>query len=250
MSAWKTIQSLLAETAASFIFGFAVYSSTISSAVTEQTATPIIVGLAIALSAVAIIYAFCDIAPAHFNPAITLAAMFFGKINFLKGIFFIICQFVGFMIASLVTMLCYPGTYNYKINTIRPKKANDLTTTGNLICTEAFLTGILVFIAFMAAINPTKIKKEDEKKEDQNLPQPNEEESDKPDKKNFAPLTIGFTLGFLAFLGFSSSGGVYNPGLVLAPVLFSGKWVNSWAYWIAQFGGGIIGGLIQVLFFS
>lgn len=238
---WKTIQSFCGEIAASFVFGFAVYSAIISSTITDQSAGPVIVALAVGFSGIAIIYAFCDITIAHFNPAITLAAIVYCKMSIIKGIVYILCQLLGFMIAAGVVLGCFPGKNSELLDIIRPKKVED-TSKGELIFTELVLTGILTFVAFSVAINAFKKVKYVPSKEEKNLPELEEE----PDKTILAPLTIGLTLGFLALLGFGSSGGVFNPGLVWAPVLFSGKWYNSWCYWVGEFVGALVGAGIQV----
>ncbi|TBU02025.1 aquaporin [Hamiltosporidium magnivora] len=242
---WKNLQSYLAEMTISFGFGFAVYSAIIGSTLTEQPSTPVIVGLTVALSSVALIYTFVDITIAHFNPAITFAAIVAGKIHILKGFGYILAQALGFMIAAAVVLGCFPGNVSDLLEIIRPKKVSSDVTTGELICTEMFLTGILVFVAFSVAINAYKKPVFKEDREFLINPEPVDTT---PDKSILAPLVIGLTLGFLAFLGISSSGGVFNPGIVWAPVLFTGNWVNSWAYWVGEFVGGTAGGLLQVLF--
>lgn len=243
---WRLLKSFIAEGCASFIFGFVVYSSIISSALTEQYATPVIVGVAIGFASIVIIYTFVDVTIAHFNPAITLAAMVFGKLNIIKGFFYIIFQLLGFMVAAAVILGCFPAGSKEKLQIIRPKKQGD-ASTGNLICTELFLTGILVFVAFQVAINAYERKPRTQKGEEEALSSPSTDDRP-PDRSILAPLVIGLTLGFLAFLGFSSSGGIYNPGLVFAPVLFTGTWYDSWAYWVAEFVGGLVGAAIQVIF--
>ncbi|KAM0677387.1 hypothetical protein BDAP_002070 [Binucleata daphniae] len=241
---WKRIKSYIAEGCASFLFGFVVYSAILSSNITDQVSTPVIVGLAIAFASIAIIYTFVDVTVAHFNPAITFAAIFFGKLPIIRGFIYIIFQFLGFMVAAAVILGCFPQGASDKLNIIRAKKQAD-ASTGNLICTELFLTGILVFVAFQVAINV--YKKPKITKDEGSLPNPGEVD-ESPDKTILAPLVIGLTLGFLAFLGFGSSGGVYNPGLVFPPVLYTGDWYDSWAYWVAQFVGGLVGAAIQVIF--
>ncbi|EJW02813.1 hypothetical protein EDEG_02798 [Edhazardia aedis USNM 41457] len=247
---WKQVQSYIGEMAASFVFGFSVYSAAISSSLTDSMCGPVIVGLAVCFSSIAIIYTFADITLAHFNPAITFSAIIFGKLIWYKGAIYIISQCLGFMIAAAVVLGCYPSTVRNKLEIIRPKKVDDDVTKGNLICTEMFLTGILTFVAFQVAINVYKKPKYIKSEEEKLLPEGAEDhidiEDSKPDTTILAPLVIGLTLGFLAFLGFSSSGGVFNPGLVWAPVLFSGDWYDSWAYWVGEFTGSLVGAAIQV----
>lgn len=246
---WKYIQSLLGEYAASFLFGFIVYSAIICATLTAIAGGPIAIGLAITFGSIAIIYAFCDITIAHFNPALTFAAIFYRKLPIIKGFLFIIAQGLGFMTAAAVTCACFPtGSYN-KMRIIRPGKTFDNVTRGNIIATEMFLTGILTFVAFSVAINVFKKMKAPSGDEDM-MPGSSTSASGEPDRTLLAPLVIGLTLGFLAFLGYCSSGGIYNPGLVWAPVLFTGYWYNSWCYWVGQFAGALVGGGIQVFLLS
>lgn len=239
------IQPYLAEFVCSFIFGFTVYSAIMLTTLKEMVAGQILIGLAIALVSVSLIWSFMDITLAHFNPAITFATIVFCKIPIIRGIFFIIAQGLGFMLAAIVTLGSFPGNWRNVMDTIRPKPGPDVAT-GEVICIEIFLTGILVFNVFAVAVNSYKQQK-DKKNEDE-LGQPRDE-SKIPDRSMFNPITIGFTLGFLGLLGGSTSGGAFNPGIVWAPVLFSGVWRDSWKYWVGQFVGAFGAGLIQLLLY-
>lgn len=230
MANFKIVQKLLGEMTASFIFGFVVYSATISTVLQKINGAPILAGLAIAFSAVVIIYVFVEISPAHFNPAITLSTIVFRKIPILTGFACILFQLIGFIIAAAVILGCFPGKNDFLLDTILPSPITDDVTTGELICIEMFLTGILVYVVFAIAANKYFPEKDE----------------DFFDRSIVAPLIIGLTIGFLAFLGGSTSGGVFNPGLVFAPVLLTGDWSNSWKYWISQFVGGLVGASIHV----
>eukprot|EP00866_Antonospora_locustae_P001554 jgi/Antlo1/1554/1310 len=149
----KYLLPYLAEMACSFVFGFIVYAATISQAQTLSAAGQVIIGTAIGFSSVALIYTFCDMTLAHFNPAITFSAMVFGHIPVIRGLTFICAQLCGFMIASVVVLGCFSGSSYTLLNIIRPKRAFDEVNAGNIICNEAVLTGILVFVVFSVAIN-------------------------------------------------------------------------------------------------
>lgn len=243
MSIYETYQDYLmpyaAEMACSFAFGFIVYAATISQAQTLSAAGPVIVGIAIGFGSIALIYMFCDMTLAHFNLAITFSAIVFGHVSIIRGLFFIVAQLCGFMIASAAALGCFSGSSYTLLNIMRPKRAFDEVNAGNIICMEAILTGILVFVAFSVAINTFHEPDLDE----ETLRMKGRER--RPDRRITQPLVIGLTLGFLAFLGAASSGGAFNPGLVFAPVIFAWEWINSWAYWVGQFGGGLIGAGIQ-----
>lgn len=231
----RLFQSFFAEMTCSFIFGYSVYSAIMNTKFAKNPAEGVSVTLAVGFSGIAIIYTFCDLTIAHFNPAITLAAILTGKLDPFNGIGFIFFQAIGFMLAALLIVANFPGSYMDIMNAIHVHKGNGHVSDVNLFFSEFTLTAILVFIAFSVAINagrdPTKSLYEDE---------------ELPNRTIVAPLTIGLTLGFLSVLASKTSGGAFNPGLVFAPMMLSMKWEYSWQYYVSQFTGGLLGGLIQV----
>ena len=65
-------------------------------------------------------------------------------------------------------------------------------------------------------------------------------------KAGFAPVAIGFTLGFLGLIGGTVSGGAFNPARAFGPTLVSGKgWGNHWIYWIGDLLGAGLAGYAQ-----
>ncbi|KAI5161964.1 hypothetical protein NEAUS04_0802 [Nematocida ausubeli] len=251
---WIIVRSLLAEGLCTALFAFAVYS-----VVTGVNITPcadgvanIAVTLTIALSSVAIIYSFMDVTIAHFNPAITLAAIVTGKLPIWMGLAYIIMQACGAMLASAAMLLTKPGASSILLGYTRSTIGGS-ASIGNAILTEIILTGILTYVAFSVAINvfnpPTQVKIEvpDEVEDNDKL---RVITSQAPNRSAFAPIAIGFTLGFLSLLGLGSSGGVFNPAITLPGTLFSGVWTDVWVYWVGQFVGGIAGALLQVLIFA
>lgn len=238
---FKTVQTLLAEMMASFVFGFSVYSALLGSSLTEQTAGSVIVGLTVGFAGVGVIYSFCDMTVAHFNPAITLSAILTGRMNLVRGIGYIIAQYIGFILAVIALIPCSPKSYMETLDTIRATPAPLGESGLTIFFSEFFFTAILVHIAFAVGVNPyiPKVTTEEGNA-------PDTGDADSVDRRVTAPLCIGLTLGFLAFLGLASSGGVFNPGLAFAPMLLSNTWANFLIYMIAQYSGGLIGALLQV----
>ncbi|KAI5171719.1 hypothetical protein NEFER03_1024 [Nematocida sp. LUAm3] len=251
---WVILRSFLAEGLCTAIFAYVIYSAVTGVALTTDIAStgPLMVAIAVGFAGVAIIYSFMDITIAHFNPAITLAAILTGKVPIWSGIGYIIMQCAGAMLASGAMLLTKPGSNTALLNATRAKLAPN-TTIGEAILTEMILTGILVYVAFSVAINvfnpPTQVKIEvpDEVEDNDKL---RVVTSQAPNRSAFAPIAIGYTLGFLALLGQGSSGGSFNPAVVLPPVLFSGTWYNVWVYWVGQFVGGIVGAFLHVIIFA
>nr|ADD24207.1 Aquaporin [Lepeophtheirus salmonis] len=241
---WKIIRTFASEFFVSFLFGFTAYSSGLVVSIESIEAGPILIGLALGFSGIALIYSFLDVTVAHFNPAITLSAMVFCKIPFLMGLGFILSRILGFLAASAIVLGCFSGSSEEILNTILPKPVSDSISTLNIILTEGMLAGILVFVAFAVSINKHKKPVHNTVEDDELL---ESREDTAPDTTILGPLCIGLTLGFLALLGASSSGGAYNPALVFAPVLLTGRWADSWKYWVGEFVGGILGAVIQIL---
>lgn len=238
---WKFAQSLLGELIASFIFGFTVYSAIISVNLADALASQVIIGLAVGLSGVCVIYGLSDITISHFNPAITFAAIVFGKLTVIKGLLYILAQLMGFTLASGMVLGCFSGSNSELLDFINPAPFEE-TSNGSALLMEMVLTGILTFIAFSVAINafskPTYVNVE------------KADHENKSDKTILAPLTIGLTLGFLALIGFASSGGVFNPGLVWGGVIFTSRWKYTWVYWVGEFVGALLGAGLQVIFLT
>jgi len=230
----KLLQSFFAEMMCSFIFGYVVYSTSLTGNYLADTPMSIYTGMAIAFSGVALIYTFADHTISHFNPAITLAAMLTLHLDFINGLGFIIMQLIGFMLAALLAVATFPGDYMDIMGAIRVSRPDNGTTNVNIFFSEFTLTAILTFVAFMVGINSYR-NPECSLYGDEEL----------PDRTLLAPLTIGYTLGFLAFMASNTSGGAFNPGLVFAPMMLSMKWPLAWQFYVSEFTGGLLGGLIQ-----
>ncbi|KAI5181033.1 hypothetical protein NEOKW01_1274 [Nematocida sp. AWRm80] len=255
---WVVARSFLGEGLCTAIFSFTVYSVVTGVGLLNTPGSAIggtgiiATSLSIALCSVAIIYGFMDITIAHFNPAITLAAILMGKLPVWMGIGYMIMQCAGAMLGCGAMLLTKPGKNSDLLAMIRSSVSED-ASIGNAILTEIILTGVLTYIAFSVAINvfnpPTQVKIEvpDEIEDNDKL---RVITSQAPNRSAFAPIAIGFTLGYLSFLGLGSSGGVFNPAVTLPGVLFSGVWTRVWVYWVGQFVGGIAGAFLHVTIFA
>lgn len=201
----------------------------------EFGVSEVFIPLAVAFAGIVVIYTFLDHTICHFNPAITLAAIVTRKLPVVLGIIYIIAQFVGFILACCVVTVNFSKGWIETMNMLAPSKVNlDLSNTG-LFFTEFTLSAIIVFVAFENGIN-SKRNPEFSLYGDQ--PQ--------PDRSIITPLTIGLTLGLLALLASTTSGGAFNPAFVFAPQLLGNVWSAGWEYYVGDFVGGIVGALIQV----
>ena len=69
-------------------------------------------------------------------------------------------------------------------------------------------------------------------------------------RKNHAPLVIGLTIGFLATMGGSVSGGAFNPLRPTAPAFFTLNFNYLWIYWVGDCLGGAAAGLLHYYLFE
>ena len=68
-------------------------------------------------------------------------------------------------------------------------------------------------------------------------------------KAGFAPVAIGFTLGFLCLIGGTISGGAFNPARAFGPTIISGQgWGHQWVYWVGDLSGAALAGWTQHFF--
>jgi glycerol uptake facilitator-like aquaporin len=229
------MQSFFAEMTASFLFGYTIYAAILNTKFANEPNSPLVVNIAILASAIAIIYTFCDLTITHFNPAITLAAILTRKLDPFNGVGFIISQLIGFMLAAILTVVNFPGTFLQIMREIRATPGDTSVTNVNIFFAEFTLTAILVFVAFSTSINALR-------NPDYSL----YGDEPLPNRTIVAPLTIGLTLGFLSFLAGKTSGGAFNPGLVFAPMMLSMRWHHCWEYFVGEFTGGLFGALLQV----
>lgn len=217
--------------------------------------------LATGFSAIALIYSFADVSGAHFNPAVTFATMVTRKTSVAKGFLYIAMQLLASLIAmALLSIVFPPGTSADANASIVSQLVVSPAPDANLFrafIMEIILTFILVYVIFATAFdtveNNATVRLVDEKgqttdsKHQKNL---TIYTTSGNSKAGFAPLSIGMTLGFLCFLGGSVSGGAFNPARVFGPGLCAWSWDSMWLYWIGDFTGAALAGLVHQNFFA
>lgn len=269
------LRALLGEGLCTLIFMYVVMgahinlirtASNTSDIVVTRTSEDFVLGaLSTAFVAVALIYSFADVSGAHFNPAVTVAVMATRKTSIRKGLAYIFIQLVAATLATLLLVHTFPdytgtfskfGTLNLCIVTIDSRVG-----PGVALVMEIILTFILVYVIFATAFDTVDTKNAVSVA---NVPKSLDAASRASDKsigKNltiyttsgsskagFAPIAIGFTLGFLTFIGGSVSGGAFNPARVFGPALVSGDWTNHWVYWCGDIFGAVLAGFTQYFF--
>jgi aquaporin Z len=158
----------------------------------------------------------------HFNPAVTLGALFDGRVTWQSAIGYVVAQIIGGLAASLAVALAIS----------REVVALTVNRPGNLGGTDAFgnelrAFGIeLIFTAVFVAVILTITR---------NAPRQ-------------GILIIPLTLVAIHFATMHLSGASVNPVRSLAPAMVSGEYAGLWIYLIAPMIGSVVGwGLYALL---
>lgn len=185
-------------------------------------------GLAVTIA----VYISGFISPAHLNPAVTLAMAATGSLAWAEVVPFIIAQFLGAMLASVVLWLHYlphwketkdPGNILASFST-----GPAIRDTGSNLLGEAIGTAVLVM--GIMAIGPSMVS------------------------AGLGPIIVGLIVCAVGFSLGATTGYAINPARDLGPRIMhailpiKGKGDSDWSYsWIPVVGpiiGGVAGALI------
>lgn len=194
--------------------------------------------------AIAVSFAFSGVSGAQFNSAISFALWLTGKLSNRRCLLYVFVQ----LFASIMSMVVVACIFHGNLSTVYDKLAVtpvDDTYLGKVFATEFFLTFFLTYVAFTVAFEDA----ENQKKESMSFKTISDTKgltlyaSTPQSKTGFAPFAIGMTIFSLNLLG-GASGGAFNPGRLLGPAIFSGKWDYIYLYWIGELLGAATAGLL------
>lgn len=163
-----------------------------------------VVGLVNGLVLFAVIAIFGGVSGGHFNPAVTVAVAAARRIAPVDAVVYILAQLSGAVLGALLTkgLLVDEGRAGH----YGAVQVSDLLG-GNF---QGFIVegiGALVLVlAVLAVALSTRAAKE------------------------WAPLTIGLTLGFIVMVGGPLTGGSFNPARWFGPALVDNTWGGVWPY--------------------
>ena len=216
------VRALAAEAIGTFIlltFGFlAVATVTI---VTEGQggflASVLVVPLAFGLGLLAAIAICGHVSGGHFNPAVTLAALFDGRITWQNAIGYVIAQVLGGVVATLGVMLVTSQTVIKNAANL-PGASSELGDTLFAQELHAFSVEAIMTALFVGVILTVTTKQ--------------------PDK---AIIVIPLTLAGIHYAAMAVSGASVNPVRSLAPAVVSGNYTSLWVYLTGPFVGSVLG---------
>lgn len=246
----------LAEALVTFLFLFIVMASSLNFQRLKLRSSGVEAAIVTGFSAVSLIYSFADVSGAHFNPAVTFATIITHKTSIRKGLGYIAAQLGASILAVLWIGFLFGFSEVEKLN-VMPAETGVRLAQAFLM--ETTLTYILCYVIFATAFDDIPAKGEEERIS-KAISKAGGTGRAKgltvysvagTSKAGFAPIAIGFTLGFLTMIGGGVSGGAFNPARVFGPALCTGHIFtkgNLWLYWVGDFAGAAGAGLTQHFF--
>jgi len=171
------------------------------------------VPLAIGSGLMVMIFAGGHISGAHYNPAVTLAVLLRGKISGAEAVGYMIVQFIGAIVASLVVM--------YLMNDKIPEQPIEMANTTKGLLAEFLGTFALAYVVLNVAT------------------------AKGTSGNSFYGLAIGFTVMTMIYAVGNISGGAFNPAVAIGISLMKlVSWNNIWVYIVGCFLGAAVAALI------
>jgi MIP family channel proteins len=173
-----------------------------------------VVGLVHAFLLFGLIVMFGVVSGGHFNPAITLAAAAIRRISPIDAGIYMLAQLSGGVLGALLAkglLLDEGRAINYGAAEVSSLLGNNFQ--GAIV--EALGTFCLVLVVLAAVYSAKSFK-------------------------DWAPLAIGTTLGFIVMVGGPLTGGSFNPARWFGPALVANEWGSVWPYLL----GPIVGSLL------
>eukprot|EP00695_Tsukubamonas_globosa_P001736 TRINITY_DN2805_c0_g1_i1.p1 TRINITY_DN2805_c0_g1~~TRINITY_DN2805_c0_g1_i1.p1 ORF type:complete len:299 (-),score=146.76 TRINITY_DN2805_c0_g1_i1:45-941(-) len=246
------IRAVLGELLVTFLFLYIVEATGLNM-YRSDIDNPVVGAVVTGFAGVALIYSFADVSGAHFNPAVTFATMVTKKTSLTKGLLYIAAQIIGSIFAGLWLLCTFPDSIPIlgKVVAITPPSG---VAPIYALLMEFILTYILIYVIFAVAFdtvdtsNVEVLKQTAEGVKKYSARNLTIFTTTGQSKAGFAPIAIGFTLGFLCLIGGSVSGGCFNPARAFGIALVSNTWEGHWIFWIGDFGGAAAAGLTQAFF--
>ncbi len=171
----------------------------------------VIAPLAIGSALMVMVYAGGHISGGHYNPAVTLGVWLRGRCASADVVPYWVAQFVGAAIAAVVL--------NYLKGDAQAKAM--VLRIGPALLAEFLYTFALVYVVLNTATAKGTAG------------------------NSFYGLAIGFTVLIGAFAVGSISSAAFNPAVAFGiSIMGLSSWANIWVYLLANFGGGLVAGLV------
>ncbi len=214
----RGLAAYIAELVGTLILTFAIctvvvlYVATSASAQTGSDFA--VVGLVHGIVLFGLIITLGAVSGGHFNPVVTLAAAVMRRIDPVDALVYILAQLSGGVLGALLAkglLLDEGRATHYGAAQVSGILAGNFA--GSIV--EAIGTFCLVLV-ILAAVYSEKSFKE------------------------WAPLAIGTTLGFIVMVGGPLTGGSFNPARWFGPALVGNTWGGVWPYLVGPLVGSLV----------
>jgi len=184
------------------------------------------ISFAFGLTVLAMVYAIGHISGCHINPAITVSLLVAKKIKSKDAAAYIIAQCLGAIIAAAIIYLILSGQSGFSNEALNlgQNGYGSLSPAGYSMVAcfiaEVVLTALFLFVIFGST--------------SKNAP------------KDFAGISIGFSLVLIHLIGIPITGTSVNPARSLGPAVFVGGEAFSqlWLFIAAPIIGGVIAAVV------
>lgn len=177
-----------------------------------------VVGLVHAFLLFGLIVMFGVVSGGHFNPAVTLAALVIRRIRPLDAVIYMLAQLSGGVLGALLTKALLEDegrATNYGATTVSGLLAGNFAGA----TLEAIGTFVLVLVILTAVYSEKSFKE-------------------------WAPLAIGTTLGFLVMVIGPLTGAGLNPARWFGPALVAPEFGDFWIYIIGPAVGSLLAAVV------
>jgi aquaporin TIP len=182
----------------------------------------ILVALAHGLAIGTMVTALGHISGAHFNPAVTMAALFTKRIKPDLGVIYIIFQLLGGVFGAFMLSVALPASSWQAPTNLGVPAISANITVAQAFFIETILTFFLVFVVFGAGVDP----------------------ANRNGFKAAGGLAIGFVVMMDILMGGPLTGAAMNPARAFGPALVAGAWTHQLVYWAAPLLGGVLAGAL------
>jgi aquaporin Z len=201
----ESVRKYAVEIIGTFFLVFTVATSTLS----RSSFTPLAAGTVLMV----MIYAGGHISGGHYNPAVTMAALWRGRIGAADATAYWIVQLAAGVVAGLLAHAV-----------VHPSSVSTLHPSGHTLLATAIVEFLFTFALCYVVLNVATSRSQRD--------------------NSFFGLAIGFTVVAGAFAVGGISGGAFNPAVSLGAAavgLFA--WSTLWVYIVVQVVAGIAAGL-------
>lgn len=162
---------------------------------------------------------FGGVSGAHFNPAVTIAALSVGRIEAGKAVGYIISQLAGATVGAQLCAMIFPAAAVAQANLGIPLPAS-WATPGIVVTTEIILTFLLAIAIYATAFDT------------------------RGQAVKIGAFAIGLTVTFDILAAGPVTGASMNPARSFGPALIQGYWDWHGYYWLAPIIGAVLGAMV------